>query len=207
METNRCKIKICGLRRPEDIAYVNRAKPDYIGFVFAKSTRQVSMEEAAALKARLDPSIPAVGVFVDADIRQVAEAADAGIIDYVQLHGSEDEACIEAVKRATRLPVIKAFGIRDASDIAAAACSGADYVLLDHGHGGTGKTFEWKLAKRLSRPYFLAGGLDADNVGEALAALHPFAVDVSSGVETDGVKDEDKIRSVLNAIRGNGCNS
>jgi phosphoribosylanthranilate isomerase len=200
------KIKICGLSRTEDIAAVNEAKPDYIGFVFAESRRKVSANEAAELKAELSPGITAVGVFVDAKVSEIVKLYEAGIIDIAQLHGAEDETYIEELRRETlaggaSLPIIKAFRIDTIVDTCKAVASSADYVLLDHGKGGTGKTFNWNLAAEFrsitDRPYFLAGGIDEKNIKDAIA-LHPYTIDVSSGAETDGVKDPEKIKNLVN---------
>lgn len=197
------KIKLCGLTRPCDIQTANRLLPDYIGFVFApKSRRYVTPEQAAELRGLLNPDLTAVGVFVNEPPKTVAELLDCGVIDIAQLHGTEDEEYISALRALTDKPLIQAFRIDTEQDIAAAENSTADYVLLDSGNGGTGTVFDWSLIRRLKRPYFLAGGLTADNVGGAVASLHPYAVDVSSGIETGGVKDEDKMTRFVHAVRG-----
>ena len=195
------KIKLCGLRREEDIRTVNELRPDYIGFVFApKSRRAVSRETAAALKALLDPAIPAVGVFVDEEPETVASLLEDGIIDLAQLHGHEDEAYIARLRELTGKPVIQAFRVRAREDAEAAERSPADYILLDAG-AGDGKTFEWDLVSGIRRPYFLAGGLTPENAPEAVVRLRPFALDVSSGIETDGVKDPARMRRFVEAVR------
>ena len=195
------KIKFCGLTRTGDIEAANELKPDYIGFVFwPKSKRAVTAEEAKTLKAKLDPSIKAVGVFVDEDMEAVKSLLDGGIIDIAQLHGHEDEDYITGLKEASGKPVIKAFKIRSEDDIRKAEASPADLVLLDAGMGD-GVTFDWSLIKNAGRPYFLAGGLSPDNVREAVKRLHPYAVDVSSGIETDGRKDEEKAAAFIAAVR------
>jgi phosphoribosylanthranilate isomerase len=192
------KVKICGLRRPEDIAFVNEAKPDYIGFVFAKSRRQVTCEQAYELQKDLDPSILKVGVFVDAPLSEIAGIYEKGCIDVVQLHGNETDEEILAVKTALGCPVIKAVSVTKAEDFLKAQARPADYLLFDYGNGGTGKSFDWSQIPALEKPWFFAGGIDPDNVKEALR-YHPYAIDVSSGVETDGVKDREKIRRVVSA--------
>lgn len=199
------KIKLCGLSRPCDIDAVNRLKPDYIGFVFAKkSKRYVSPEKAAALKAALDPAIRAVGVFVNEPAENVAALLKDGTIDVAQLHGKEDEGYITALRAMTDQPIIKAFRIDTEADVAAANSSSADFVLLDSGNGGTGTVFDWNLLQGIRRPYFLAGGLNPDNAEAAVSALKPYAVDVSSGIETDGLKDETKMTAFTAAVkRGN----
>ena len=197
------KIKLCGLTRPCDIQTANRLLPDYIGFVFApKSRRYVTPEQAAELRGLLNPDLTAVGVFVNEPPKTVAELLDRGVIDIAQLHGTEDEEYISSLRALTDKPLIQAFRIDTEQDIAAAENSTSDYVLLDSGNGGTGTVFDWSLIRRLKRPYFLAGGLTADNVGGAVASLHPYAVDVSSGIETGGVKDEDKMTRFVHAVRG-----
>lgn len=197
------KIKLCGLRTPADLAAANTLQPDYIGFVFApKSKRYVTPEQAQALKAQLAPGIQAVGVFVNETPETVAGLLNAGVIDLAQLHGQEDAAYLARLRRLTAKPLIQAFRVEDAASLAAAAKSPADWVLLDSGAGGTGTAFNWKLLQGFPRPYFLAGGLDAANVGGAIARLHPYAVDVSSGIETDGKKDPAKMAAFVSAVRG-----
>ena len=196
------KVKLCGLRREEDIAAANELRPDYIGFVFAeKSRRAVTRDTAARLKALLAPGIPAVGVFVNAQPETVAYLLADGIIDLAQLHGQEDADYIARLRVLTDRPLIQAFRVRTAEDAKRAEQSPADYILLDAG-AGDGKTFEWELAESVGRPYFLAGGLTPENAGEAVARLHPFALDVSSGIETDGWKDPEKMRAFMKAVRG-----
>lgn len=195
------KIKLCGLSRPCDIRTANELKPEYVGFVFSQASRRyVAPDEADRLKKLLSPDILAVGVFVDERPETVEALLSDGIIDIAQLHGNEDAAYIEGLKARTGRPVIRAFRIAGAVDIAAAAESPADYILLDSG-AGTGKVFDWTLIQSVKRPYFLAGGLDPDNIGQAVAKLRPFAVDVSSGIETDGVKDSAKMASFVAAVR------
>lgn len=196
------KIKICGLSRLCDIDYVNMTMPDYIGFVFApRSKRYVSPSQAAQLKARLSPCIKAAGVFVDEEAENILDIAGRGIIDIIQLHGSEDDHYISKLKAVSDVPIIKAFSIKSKKDIQTAVLSSADYILLDNGAGGTGDTFNWSLISGVSRPYFLAGGLTPNNVEQAVAINHPFAVDASSGVETDGVKDFNKIKAFIDTVR------
>ena len=187
------KIKFCGLKRIEDIKYANELKPDFVGFVFApKSKRFVNADTARELKNLLDTKIKAVGVFVDEDINVVTKLLKDGIIDIAQLHGSEDEEYIKSLRAICDKPIIKAFTIVSKEDIKKANESSADYILLDSGKG-SGETFDWDLIKEVNRPYFLAGGLTLDNVENAVKTLHPFVVDVSSGIETDGFKDFDKM--------------
>lgn len=195
------KIKLCGLSRTQDIEAANKLKPDYIGFVFAaKSKRRVSPLKATELKSRLDPEIKAVGVFLDDDLDAVAAMMNLGIVDLVQLHGSEDEEYIKKLRTITDKPVIKAFIINSAEDVKRAEASTADYILLDGGKG-EGKAFDWSLLKNIKRPYFLAGGLNPCNAADAVRTLAPFSVDVSTGIETDGKKDEEKMTAFVNAVR------
>ena len=195
------KIKLCGLSRACDIETANRLSPEYIGFVFAaKSIRYVSSEKAAELKKMLHPSIKAVGVFVREHPETVAELLRSGTIDIAQLHGGESEDYIKQLRTLTDKPLIKAYRIDTEQDVEAANMSSADYVLLDSGQGGTGTTFDWNLLEKIDRPYFLAGGLNADNVRDAIERLNPYAVDVSSGIETDGHKDSRKMEDFVHAV-------
>ena len=217
------KIKMCGIMRPEDISAANAIKPDYIGFVFAKKSRRyVSPEQAAELKAKLNPEIKAVGVFVDAPLNEVADLLKKGIIDIAQLHGNEDEMYAATLRELTGKPVIKAFRLGTAEGMRQSG-AGLDYscstndteaertirdashfpsegVLLDSG-AGTGTVLDWDTLSGFTRPYFLAGGLSPDNIKEAIEKLHPYAVDVSSGIETDGLKDPEKMRAFAEAVR------
>lgn len=194
------KIKLCGLTRRCDIDWANELLPDYVGFVFAGSRRRVTDEQAAQLRNILREDIPAVGVFVDEPIDHAAALVRQGVIQLVQLHGAEDEGYIRELRRAVSAPVIQAFSVRSSEDIQAAGRSSADFVLLDHGAGGTGRAFDWSLAAALDRPYFLAGGLHPGNAAAA-AGLRPYAVDVSSGIETAGVKDRQKMIEFVRRIR------
>ncbi|MDO5128037.1 MAG: phosphoribosylanthranilate isomerase [Eubacteriales bacterium] len=195
------KIKLCGLSRPCDIEAANALRPEYIGFVFAqKSKRYVEVNVAAQLKRMLLPDIRAVGVFVDAPCEEVADLLRQNIIDVAQLHGHEDEAYIRKLRTLAGRPIIKAFRVQSQQDMEAANACSADYVLLDSG-AGTGTTFDWNIIKNMRRLYFLAGGLEIGNVKTAVNTLHPFAVDVSSGIETDGVKDKTKMAAFVAAVR------
>ncbi len=189
------KIKICGLRSLKDIEIVNRYQPDYVGFIinYPKSFRSVGIEELKKLKKDLDPKIQSVGVFVDEEIDIVISLLKEGIIDFAQLHGHEDEAYIQKVKSFG--PTIKAFQIRSKKDILKALESPADYILLDQGKG-SGQSFDWSLIPTIERPFFLAGGITLENI-DATKDLHPYAIDVSSSVETDRRKDENKVREMI----------
>ncbi|MCQ5030694.1 phosphoribosylanthranilate isomerase [Flavonifractor sp. DFI.6.63] len=197
------RIKICGLTRPEDVRYVNTAKPDWCGFIlnFPSSRRNVTPEQARALRAGLDPDIRPVGVFVDRPAEEVAALLNSGVISVAQLHGREDDAYISVLRTlAPGCVVWRAFQLRSQADLAAADASGADLVLLDNGRG-TGQTFDWSLAGSVHRPFLLAGGLTPESIPRAVAALRPYGLDLSSGVETDGVKDPAKIQAAVTAAR------
>lgn len=196
------KIKICGLTRPEDIICVNRLRPDYIGFVFwPKSRRFLGRAQAARLKALLSPAVQAVGVFVDMPVEEVAGLLRDGIIDLAQLHGEESEEDIRYLQEVTGRPVIKAVRVRSRYDVEAWLDSAADYLLFDSGTG-SGRTFDWNLLEGVTRPYFLAGGLGLDNLEQVLVRVGPYGVDLSSSLETEGHKDSEKIRRVMELVRG-----
>ena len=183
---------------------MNELRPDLVGFVFAKkSKRYVSPERAAQLRALLAPGILAAGVFVNEPVESVAGLLDRGVIDVAQLHGSEDDDYIARLRAMTGKPIFHAFKVKNEADLPAIENCAADLVLLDSG-AGTGKTFDWSLVQSVQRPYFLAGGLDPANVADAITALHPYGVDVSSGIETDGVKDESKMAAFVAAARKEG---
>lgn len=189
------KVKICGLKRECDIDYVNEACPDYIGFVFAKSKRQVTPEQAKVLKARLDKGILAVGVFVNEEIEFIISLVKEGIIDVIQLHGGEDNAYISKLKAITQASIIKAVNPQNDYNYT------ADFLLYDNAGGGTGQAFDWRLLNKPNKPFFLAGGISLDNIDQALKTVKPFAIDISSGVETDGFKDRQKILDIVGRIR------
>ncbi|MDR1093715.1 MAG: phosphoribosylanthranilate isomerase [Clostridiales bacterium] len=197
------KIKICGLFRSEDIEYVNEARPDYVGFVFAPGRRRIAPAQAAAFRKSLRPGIAPVGVFVNAPIDEIAALYRDGVIHLAQLHGGEDAAYIERLKAACGVPIIKVVKIarhsRRSEESQPLTLCLADYLLFDSGNG-SGKTFDWNLIPRTGKPYFLAGGIGLGNIGDALA-LSPYALDVSSGAETNGLKDREKILQLVAACR------
>lgn len=198
------KIKICGLKRLEDIEIVNKYKPDYIGFVFADSKRKVSSDLAFKMKKNLDSSIKSVGVFVDEDIDVIIKLYDEGIIDIAQLHGLENEEYIKKLKQKSnyQLEIINAIEMSGEKDLLEFDNSLADYLLLDSGKG-SGKTFDWRLIRKdLKKEFFLAGGLNSKNISKAIEEFNPYAVDLSSSVETDGNKDELKIKEVMEEVDG-----
>lgn len=208
MENNRSevKIKICGLKRPEDIKAVNDAKPDYAGFVFARSSRQVTPGQANALKQLLSPSIQTVGVFVNAPEEIILEICRDGIIDCIQLHGDETLEMACQLRAASGLPVIKAVRIKSQEDFHGLITFPCDYLLLDTyskgQYGGSGKQFDWSLIPGNIPPFFLAGGLTADpDVLKAAIGTGACCLDVSSAVETNGQKDPQKIKKFIQAAR------
>ncbi len=201
------KIKFCGLFREEDITAVNRFLPDYAGFVFyEKSHRNVTRKKAGRLKALLDRRIKAVGVFVDNDPLFISDLAENGIIDIIQLHGHEDEEYIRKLRSLTRSEIIRAFRLdpekpEDSAAVLAKALEfPSDHILIDSGMG-SGKAFNWELLSGFKRPFFLAGGIDRENAAEAIKMLHPFALDISSGIETDRKKDPAKMADIMEIIK------
>lgn len=204
------KIKICGLRRREDVDYVNRWRPDYIGFILADGfRRQILPEQAAELADHLNPRIQRVGVFVNQPVEFVSDLLDRGIIQLAQLHGDEDEDYIQSLRKSCEergcpSNIIQAVRVRKAEDIIRAQESSADFLLLDawseKSVGGNGETFDWSLIQDLNRSFFLAGGLGPDNVAEAIRLVQPYGVDASSSLETEGYKDPDKIRNFVKEV-------
>ena len=207
------KIKICGLRRLDDIEIVNKYKPDYIGFVFAESPRKVSFEEARELSGLLSEDIVPVGVFVNEHMKLIVDLFKEGIIEIAQLHGDEDEKYIKDLKDKSieetgkEIPVNNAIEINDNTDFNDTVLewrdSLSDYFILDSGKG-SGKTFDWSLIDKNSEFFknsiFLAGGLNSENLTSAIEEFNPFAVDLSSSVETDGFKDEEKIKEIIEIV-------
>ncbi|MFI3165398.1 MAG: tryptophan synthase subunit beta [Bacillota bacterium] len=198
------KIKICGLKRKIDVINANELMPEFVGFVFAKSKRQVSKETAKILKSKLDKNIKAVGVFVNEDIDFIIELARENIIDIIQLHGCETFECIAKIKKLLpKTEIIKAINVQSISDVLAWENSQVDYLILDNGAGGTGEKFDWNILSGLenfSKKLIIAGGLNPQNVSEVIKT-NPYGVDVSSGVETDGFKDKDKMFAFVQNVR------
>lgn len=211
------KIKICGLKRKEDIDYVNQCKPDYAGFVFAGKKRRIDYDTAAFLKSRLSPGIRSVGVFVNEDQDMILNIVKNRIIDLIQLHGDEDEQYIIMLKQKLSehnlhdIPIIKAVRVQSEDQVIEAEKLPVDYLLLDafskDEYGGSGVTFKHEMIPKLCKPYMLAGGIGSVNVTEILNNISsknvtlPFCVDVSSLVETDGNKDYDKIKGMVDIVR------
>ena len=199
---DRVRIKICGLMRPQDIDMVNEICPDIAGLILASGRRRtVTPEQMRELTGRLKPEIRSAAVFLDQDIRWIADLAAEGLMDIIQLHGHEGNEEIRYLRSRTEKTIIKAFRIDTAEDIRRAEDSEADLVLLDHGAGGTGQAWDWSLLSGMRRPFILAGGLDPENVQEAVRKTQPFGVDVSSGVETGGCKDREKILRFVRTVR------
>lgn len=197
-------IKICGLSRPDDAASVNAVLPDYAGFVFfARSSRNVSSQTALELRGMIDPAVKTVGVFVDADISLIGSLVRSGTISIAQLHGHEDDDYVARLRGECGVEIWQARKVASRADAEAAERSRSDMILLDGG-AGDGRTFDWSLLGGMSRPYFLAGGLTPDNAADAVRTLHPHGVDVSSGVESGGVKDAAKIARFVEAVRSCG---
>ena len=204
------KIKVCGLYREEDIEAVNEALPDYCGFIihFPKSHRNISPERVRELTVKLSDAVCRVGVIVDQPVGFAAELLNSGTVDIVQLHGAEDEAYIRELRHLTAASggkIWKAFKIRCKEDVARANASSADMVVLDNGYG-TGQVFDWSLidadgAGIRTGKFLLAGGLTPENIPDAVRQIHPWGIDISSGVETDKKKDRDKIMAAVKACR------
>lgn len=190
------KLKICGIRRIEDVEIINKVLPDYVGFIFAPSKRQINLETAIILKKKLDSRVKTVGVFVNSSIDYITNIVKKGVIDLIQLHGNEDELFISELRKKVSVEIIKAVKVNEFNSIDS---STASYILLDSG-GGSGQTFDWKLAPKINRPLFIAGGISIDNIKEAIDFFNPFALDISSSVETNGFKDYEKIINLSNKL-------
>lgn len=190
------KIKICGLRRLEDVSYVNRTQPDYVGFILSSGFRRsIDEKTAKQLVDSLHRSIKKVGVFVDEPAENVNRLAQLLGLDYVQLHGNETPDYCKRIDTS----IIKVFK-PNSFDIISDYDDCADYYLLDSGTG-TGKAFDWQTIPNVSKLFFLAGGIDSKNIASAIKNIQPFAVDLSSSVETDGYKDYEKIKQIIDIVR------
>lgn len=224
------KLKICGITREEEIPFINEVHPDYIGFVFAESKRKIDKERAMCLSNMLERDIRRVGVFVDESPDRIVSLLEEDVIDIAQLHGNEDEETIRYIRERSGKPFIKAFILKNVTDNKEHASSDgninyngniiynedincensnyircindctADYVLIDSGKG-SGKTFDWSVTERIARPFFLAGGITPENVAEAVSKVGPYCIDVSSGVERNGMKDAELMRMLVREIR------
>ena len=194
-------VKFCGIRTMADADAVNEIHPDFAGFVFAPGRkRTIDADTAVSLRNAIDPDIRTVGVFLDQPIREIVQIAGSGAIDMIQLHGSESEDYVKDIRNLTGLEVIRAFTVRTGNDAVSHPSTCADRLMFDSG-AGSGERFDWSSLSGIRRPFFLAGGLDADNVYEAIIEVRPFAVDVSSGIETEGNKDKTKMRAFMEAVR------
>lgn len=202
------KIKMCGLCRPDDINYANECQPDYAGFVFAESKRKVSSLKAKELGKFLDSSIKKVGVFVNEPLSSLAAISEKAGLDMIQLHGDEEEEYIREAKRMTGKEIWKAVRVRIAEDIQKAQELSADKLLLDSfsegSYGGTGKTMNFDVLGQteIRKPYFIAGGLTVENLPEIIKEIKPYGIDISSGIETGGSKDREKMIQVTQCVRG-----
>ncbi|WP_288644114.1 phosphoribosylanthranilate isomerase [uncultured Helicobacter sp.] len=196
------KIKTCGLFREEDIEYANILQPDFIGFVFAKSSREVDFGMAKKLKSRLNSNIKAVGVFVDTPIELIYKALDSKIIDIVQLHGGQSAEFIADLKAKIKAKIIYVINMTNLDSIDYTKCDLVDFLLLDSAQGGSGKCFDWNLLKNihLPKPYFLAGGINKENLAQAMA-FNPYGIDVSGGLEHEGKKDFSKMKEIISRVR------
>ncbi len=199
------KVKICGLSRIQDISAVNECMPDYVGFVFAESKRQISIAKASEFRRVLNKNISVVGVFVNENINKIVEICGSNIIDVIQLHGDETNEYINDLKTHVHVPIIKSIRIKNAVSLEQIAEISSDFVLFDSYsnscYGGSGNNFDWSLIPNaIDKPFFLAGGISLDNVQSAMS-LGAYCIDVSTGVETNGVKDPSKIQEIINLIR------
>ena len=194
------KIKLCGLTRVEDAESANLARPDWVGFVFDEGRHFLSDETAAAIRRALRPDIPAVGVFVNDDPAHIEALAASGVIQYVQLHGNESEEYLLALRRHVACPFIRVVSVKTTDDVLRWEDTAADYLLLDHGRGGTGQSFDWALIPPMKKRWIMAGGIGLGNLREALA-YHPYGVDISSGAETGGLKDRKKMIRLVEMVR------
>jgi phosphoribosylanthranilate isomerase len=198
------QIKICGITTFKEIAFLNRARPDYVGFVFAESRRQIDEWTATRLRNDLDDSLVTVGVFRNNDEALIDSLVTGKITGAIQLHGDETPDLVARLKAKHDTIVIKAISVGNSEQealIPAYEAAGADFFLFDHGSGGTGQSFDWKKLPPCHLPYFVAGGIHADNMSAAIAATKPYAVDLSSGVEdADGKKDRAKIAEIMKII-------
>lgn len=201
------KIKLCGIRRPDDIRYVNEFKPDYVGFILSEGfKRSVGLGTFCELKSHLDKNIKTVGVFVNEPLEYILKYY-AEELDVIQLHGDETAEYLQELKKMVKCNIWRAVRVKNAEDIITADNMGADLLLLDSfsvkGYGGTGKTADWNIISRVNikTPYFLAGGLNKNNICDAIKTVKPYGIDISGGIETDGFKDREKIENIMKLIR------
>jgi phosphoribosylanthranilate isomerase len=190
----RIKLKICGIFRGEDVTYINEFPPDFAGFVFAESRRKVSLETAKKLIEKLSSDIIPVGVFVNETAENIVKIAEETNIKMIQLHGSEDDSFIKELKERISLPIIKAVKPNEP------LTEFSDFLLFDGKNPGSGETFDRNSLPKTEKPWFLAGGINADNLSEAIA-LCPYGIDISSGVEKDGIKNREKIQEIYSIMK------
>ena len=208
------KVKMCGISKVETIPAIIDAKPDYMGLVFASSKRQVTVEQAKTLVEELhkqyavwynSETIKTVGVFVNETVENLLKIAEEVKLDVIQLHGDEDESFIQILKEQSNVEVWKAIQVRSAADAEKWIDSSADMLLFDAYHkderGGTGEVFDWSSLDEFERPFMLAGGIDSTNVARAIRTVRPYGIDISSGIETNGVKDDEKMKAFTNIVR------
>ena len=208
------KIKMCGISKMETIPAIVDAKPDYMGLVFAPSKRQVTVDQAKTLVEELhkqyavrynSETIKTVGVFVNETVENLLKIAEEVKLDVIQLHGDEDEFFIQILKEQSNVEVWKAVQVRSAADAEKWIDSSADMLLFDAYHkderGGTGEVFDWSSLDEFERPFMLAGGIDSTNVARAIRTVRPYGIDISSGIETNGVKDDEKMKAFTNIVR------
>ena len=197
------KVKICGICHGSEIGIMNELSPDFVGFVFIPKSRHfIAPEVAAMLRSKLRKSIQTVGVFANASLKTVAMCTEISGINMVQLHGHETNEYLAALREYIRCPIIKVYKVAKPIDAEKASYSTADYSMLDGGNAGDGKTFDWSLIGKIHRKFFLSGGLTPENVINALgSASQPYAVNVSSGVESNRIKDYKKVMKFIEAVR------
>ena len=208
------KVKMCGISKVETIPAIVDAKPDYMGLVFAPSKRQVTVDQAKTLVEELhkqyavrynSETIKTVGVFVNETVENLLKIAEEVKLDVIQLHGDEDESFIQILKEQSNVEVWKAIQVRSAADAEKWIDSSADMLLFDAYHkderGGTGEVFDWSSLDEFERPFMLAGGIDSTNVARAIRTVRPYGIDISSGIETEGVKDDEKMKAFTNIVR------
>lgn len=196
------KIKFCGIQPTTDLPFINQLALDYIGMVFAQNSRRfVTIAQARKINEILNPSIKKVGVFVNAPEELIRQIVAEKLIDLIQLHGQEDELMIQHYQMTFHLPIIKAFSIQTPQDVLEASQSTADYLLFDYQQAGSGQSFDWRLIQQVNRPYFLAGGIKPENLKAALA-FKPYTIDLSSGIESNGIKNNQKMQTIMKIMRG-----
>ena len=199
------KIKICGLTRKEDIQIANRYKPDFIGFVFAEGRRKISFSTAESLRGELSKEIKVVGVFVNESLDSLQAIIKNNLVDLIQLHGDETASYLLKLKEITDKPIIKAIRTKSRDYIKSQLLLKSDYILFDSYkkglYGGSGIAFDYSMLPEINKPFFIAGGLNRDNILDYIVRTKPYGVDISSGVESNGVKDEGKIAEIIQMIR------